>query len=456
MQSNRYYYRLFLIITDFILLDMACKVAHFLRFEHYDYEYIYAVFFIIFSLSWVGSALFHNLYELERLFDFKQFIKQMWIVFGTQLLIICLYMVSFKTYYYSRFFIGTAYLLSVTGIISFRYIMSRMYRYYRSISYSVRRILIVGQDGTSNALYDFFQNQDARTFRFEGNFEKGEKYLPHKQQLEKLKHFCVAQRINELYFTLSDSSDEFIEELSRFADEHFIYFRIITNFNLLQRKDVKVELFGHVPIVTLRKEPLNALGNRLLKRGFDIVFSFLVIVLLFPFIFPIVALLIKLDSPGPVFFKQLRSGRKNREFWCYKFRTMRVNRKSDVQQAQKNDKRITKLGAFLRKSSIDELPQFFNVLKGDMSVVGPRPHMLKHTEEYSKIVERFLVRHFVTPGITGYAQINGYRGGTEDPRLMEKRVEYDTWYLKNWSLFLDLKIVFLTVWNMVRGEENAY
>jgi putative colanic acid biosynthesis UDP-glucose lipid carrier transferase len=165
---------------------------------------------------------------------------------------------------------------------------------------------------------------------------------------------------------------------------------------------------------------------------------------------------IKLDSKGPIFFRQMRSGKNGKPFWCHKFRTMTVNNESDSKQASKNDSRITKVGAFLRKTSLDEFPQFYNVLIGDMSVVGPRPHMLKHTEEYSAIIDNFKVRHFINSGITGYAQVNGYRGETKDNSQMEKRVIYDNWYLENWSLSLDIKIIIKTVVNAIRGEKNAY
>ena len=167
------------------------------------------------------------------------------------------------------------------------------------------------------------------------------------------------------------------------------------------------------------------------------------------------AIVIRLDSPGPIFFKQLRPGKKNKLFDCYKFRTMYVNHNGEL-QATKNDSRITKIGRFMRKTNIDEIPQFFNVLLGNMSVVGPRPNMISQLEEYSKSIGNYKVRHFVTPGITGYAQVNGFRGETKEIGLMEKRVQYDVQYIENWSLALDLKIIFLTIWNMVKGEKNAY
>jgi putative colanic acid biosysnthesis UDP-glucose lipid carrier transferase len=171
---------------------------------------------------------------------------------------------------------------------------------------------------------------------------------------------------------------------------------------------------------------------------------------------PLMALIIKLDSKGPVFFKQLRSGKDNRSFHCLKFRSMAVNQDADHKQASRGDTRITRVGAFIRKTSIDELPQFFNVLMGDMSVVGPRPHMLKHTSDYSELIEKFMVRHFLTPGITGWAQVKGLRGETKDPEYMEKRVEADIWYLENWSFLLDMKIIVLTVWQAITGNKNAF
>jgi putative colanic acid biosynthesis UDP-glucose lipid carrier transferase len=211
-----------------------------------------------------------------------------------------------------------------------------------------------------------------------------------------------------------------------------------------------------MPLVSLRSEPLQRPINRALKRSFDVVFSMLVLLSLMPILLPILLILIRLGSKGPIFFKQLRTGEDGRSFLCYKFRTMRVNDEADALQATKDDPRLTKIGGFLRRSNLDELPQFWNVLKGEMSVVGPRPHMLKHTEEYSQRVSKFLVRHLAKPGITGWAQVNGLRGETKELIQMEQRVEADIWYVENWSLTLDIRIVIKTIWNMLRGEEKAY
>ena len=192
------------------------------------------------------------------------------------------------------------------------------------------------------------------------------------------------------------------------------------------------------------------------KRAFDVIFAFLVLTLLLSWFVPLVALIIKLESKGPVFFKQLRTGKDNQPFYCLKFRSMQVNAEANNKQASKGDARVTRVGAFIRKTSIDELPQFINVLRGEMSIVGPRPHMLKHTEEYSQVVNGFMHRHTVTPGITGLAQVRGYRGETKETTAMAKRVELDIWYIENQSFLLDLEIVAMTVVQAVKGNENAF
>lgn len=195
---------------------------------------------------------------------------------------------------------------------------------------------------------------------------------------------------------------------------------------------------------------------RFLKRLFDILFSLSIIIFVFSWLCPILALLIKLESPGPVFFIQLRTGRDNTSFRCYKFRSMCVNREADRRQATRGDHRITRIGGFLRKTSLDELPQFFNVLIGNMSIVGPRPHMISHAEEYSQLTEQYVTRHELKPGITGWAQVSGLRGKLPDQDAMLKLVDADVWYLQNRSFLLDLRIILLTFWIILTGDKNAY
>ena len=221
-------------------------------------------------------------------------------------------------------------------------------------------------------------------------------------------------------------------------------------------KKLKYEYYDYIPILILRDIPLSNTINKITKRIFDVIFSSAVIVLLLSWLTPLIALLIKLESKGPVFFKQSRNGFNYKEFDCYKFRSMTPNKDAHKYQVTRGDQRITKVGKFIRKTSIDELPQFYNVLFGDMSVVGPRPHMVSHTDMYAKRIDKFMVRHFVKPGITGLAQISGFRGEVESDADIINRVKYDIFYIENWSLLLDLKIIFQTFFNAIKGEDKAY
>jgi Undecaprenyl-phosphate glucose phosphotransferase len=263
-------------------------------------------------------------------------------------------------------------------------------------------------------------------------------------------------KVDEIFCTIPGTTKEDVDVLMQEADRNLTRFRLVPDYHQYFTGAVNVEMIDNVPVMSSRNEPLEDIKNALSKRLFDLAFSTLVIVFVLSWLMPIIAFIIKLESKGPVFFRQLRSGRSNESFYCLKFRSMTVNEHADHVQATKGDQRITKVGAFLRKTSLDELPQFFNVFVGNMSIVGPRPHMLKHTEEYAALIDKFMVRHFLKPGITGWAQVTGLRGETKTTEEMANRVEADVHYLENWSLLFDLKIIFLTVWNIFKGEENAY
>lgn len=198
------------------------------------------------------------------------------------------------------------------------------------------------------------------------------------------------------------------------------------------------------------------MSARIFKRIFDIVFSLIVIVSIFSWLCPLLAILIGLESKGPVFFIQLRTGKNGSLFKCYKFRSMRVNTHADERPATRNDERITRVGAFLRKTSLDELPQFFNVLIGDMSIVGPRPHMVIHSDEFARVTYKYTLRHSLKPGITGWAQVNGLRGTIVSQEAILQRIDADVWYLENWSFLLDLKIILRTFWVALKGDKNAW
>ena len=327
---------------------------------------------------------------------------------------------------------------------------------------SVKDLIIVGEGPAAEEIFQYCQDQTVRGYRFRGLFNDQEVRGPlgaHRLgDVEAAKAFAVQNRIDIVYCALPGTRRADITDLMEFCERNTIRFRVIPSVDsfIPVVKTTDLEFHGSVPVSKLRREPLDHRANRAWKRTFDIVFSALVILLVFSWLFPILALLVKLSSPGPVFFRQQRLGRDNKEFACWKFRSMRVNAEADTKQATKNDPRVTRVGAFLRKSNLDEMPQFFNVLMGQMSVVGPRPHPLRLNDQFRDIIDKYMVRHFVRPGITGWAQVNGFRGETRTPELMERRIELDVWYLENWSFWLDVRIVVKTVTNMLGKDPNAY
>jgi putative colanic acid biosysnthesis UDP-glucose lipid carrier transferase len=259
-----------------------------------------------------------------------------------------------------------------------------------------------------------------------------------------------------VYSTIAPEHHRGIYKLMKEADYACIHFRIIPDLSYIIKSAVFINYLKDIPVLSLRHEPLVDAGNRIRKRLFDVVFSLLVAIFILSWLIPLLGLIIYLESPGPIFFKQLRTGKDKKLFYCIKFRSMKINAEANIKQAVKNDIRITRFGRFLRKTNLDEFPQFLNVLLGNMSVVGPRPHMLKHTDDYSKLIDRYMVRQFLKPGITGWAQVNGLRGETKVLKQMQARVEHDIWYMENWSLWLDVKIILITIGNIITGEKNAY
>lgn len=316
-----------------------------------------------------------------------------------------------------------------------------------------RKVILLGNGKSVDELKDFFTTNPDYGYNLVRVFDlKSNK----KQELIESMQYVVDNKIDEVYASMNVLSNNEINYLINFVDNNLKTIKFLPDSKNTLFRNLAVEYYEYVPIISLRTIPLDKEVNKRLKRFFDIVFSLFIIVFLLSWLTPVLALIIRLESKGPTFFKQKRNGLNYEEFYCYKFRSMHLNPIADLEQVQKNDPRITRIGKFIRKTSIDELPQFFNVLLGDMSVVGPRPHMVSHTEMYAKSVDKFMVRHFIKPGITGLAQTNGFRGEVETEKDIINRVKYDIFYLENWSLLLDIKIIFATVINAIKGEKKAY
>ena len=268
--------------------------------------------------------------------------------------------------------------------------------------------------------------------------------------------YIEKEKVDEIYCSLSEILPRDVKAITKFADNNLKIVKFIPQENTILNKDLKRDFYGLAPVLEFRSIPLDDSYNLAFKRIFDIIFSVFVIFFIMSWLTPLLAILIKLESSGPVFFTQKRNGYSYQSFNCIKFRSMILNDKADIIQVSKADERITKIGKIMRQTSMDELPQFLNVLLGDMSVVGPRPHMLSHTEMYARKVDKFMVRHFVKPGITGLAQVSGFRGEIETDKDIIGRVKFDIYYIENWSLFLDLKIIIKTIIKAIKGDEKAY
>ncbi len=452
------------LLVDFLLVNLALFISLVIEQPSYLWNSLpshYKLNFLILNLFWFFCSRIVDLYTNVMKRDADETIRAAFTAIVIFTLIQFTLRLTFpqlqltgKLITYNTILFS---ILSVVCKVSF--LLLRKSR--RSLWLDYKNIVIVGAGRVGMDLYNYINNNTQLGYKIEGIFDDSYSYHePNNPILLGSVNDCFSyvksNRVSEIYCALPNEDAHRTKALMQEADKQMIRMRLVPDLKEIYDKNVMLELYGHMPILTLRQEPLENKANEIIKRLFDIGFSLIVIVFLLSWLAPILALMIKLESKGPVFFKQLRSGKNNKPFYCYKFRSMAVNLQSDSLQATKGDMRVTKLGAILRKTSLDELPQFFNVLLGDMSVVGPRPHMLKHTEDYSVLIDNYMVRHFLTPGITGWAQVNGYRGETKETASMSNRVNADIWYLENWSLFLDLKIVFLTVWQAIRGNENAY
>lgn len=341
--------------------------------------------------------------------------------------------------------------------LSLWWILSRkIIKRYRTHGFNFRRIIIIGGGAAGTRLIKEMLSDAGYGYRILGVFDDNKRNRGtghYAGTLSDVEQFVKKNLIDEMYCTMND--DATTAQMIKIADNNAMDFYYVPQFSKTVARKFELSSIGNVPILALRPNPLGNTVNRLIKRSIDLAVSSLVLICS-PIVLIPVAIGIKISSKGPIFFKQKRTGYRGEEFWCYKFRTMRVNADSDKVQATRDDPRKTKFGDFLRKTSIDELPQFFNVWRGDMSIVGPRPHMVKHTQDYSALIDKYMLRHTIKPGITGWAQVNGLRGQTEHLWQMERRVEYDVWYAENWNVMLDMKIIFLTVYNAIKGEKNAF
>ncbi|WP_298397580.1 undecaprenyl-phosphate glucose phosphotransferase [Flavobacterium sp.] len=415
------------------------------------------VYFVVYqSLAWILIAFLVKFYEVFRFTTPVEIISKLFRQFSIFLLVIIAFFPFAKTAIFSGKAIAIMMIISFILIAGIKYFLFFYLKKYRiTTKNNFRNAIIIGFTPEAIRLKEVFDNRQDYGYRFQGYFSDKKQNPEIKGKVDDIKDFVVVNKIDEIYCSLNEISNEKLKDLVEFADENNKTIKFIPDTKEIFSKNMKIDYYELFPVLSLQKTQLHNPTIKGIKRGFDVIFSLFVIIVVLSWLMPLIAILIKLESKGPIFFKQGRPGLDEHEFFCYKFRSMQVNETTE-KEASKNDPRVTKMGKFMRKTSIDELPQFFNVLLGDMSVVGPRPHLWSQNKSYASKIKRYMVRHYVKPGITGLAQVKGYRGEIETDEDMINRIKFDVFYIENWSIVMDIKIIIQTVVNIFKGEDKAY
>jgi putative colanic acid biosysnthesis UDP-glucose lipid carrier transferase len=441
-----------------ISISIDCIILSLLAYLYFKLFAVYLPVFIAYLVfSWCVLAFFTGFYEVYRFTKpieiatmlFRQFILY-------SLLVMAFFSVSREIIAsFSRllFFLSFSFL----GIAFFK---SFFYNYLKKIRVVLggngRKSIIIGYTESAINLKNLFETRPDYGYHFQGFFSDNVKNQEVKGTVAEIQDYVLENKIDEIYCALKELTNEQLKKLIDFADINSITIKFIPESNEIYAKNLKIDYYEFFPVLSIKKTPLDEPLNHFLKRFFDICFSLLVIVFVLSWLLPIIAILIKLESKGPVFFIQKRNGLDFKEFDCYKLRSMTVG--ASLDPVKPGDERVTKIGEFIRKTNIDELPQCFNALIGNMSIVGPRPHEPSYNKMYTQQtkIDKYMMRHHIKPGITGLAQIKGYRGEVIVDNDIINRVKLDLFYIENWSLLLDIKIILTTIENLFKGQEKAY
>jgi len=458
---NNRFIRFFIIALDLLSLNVLfLTLQYFLNRVSESYGLAYTFFLILLNASWLIVTWANNLYFEKFLISFEAFARRTVKSYFYWIVIVLFYLFFSQQFELSRLFtglvlVGFGCLLLINRIIYF-FIRS----YFRKKKLYTRKIIIIGYNNIAKKLVSYLEEEDADT-EIVGFCENSERVqelssYPILGDVSSTLSLSQQYQVTEIISTIAPEQNLKIYDMMHEADQACIHFRLIPDLSYFVKKTVHIDYFRDIPVLSVRREPLADAGNRIQKRFFDVLVSLPVVLFILSWLVPLIGILIWLESPGPIFFKQPRTGKGKLTFNCVKFRSMKINNDAHLRQASEDDDRFTKIGKFLRKTSLDEFPQFWNVLIGDMSVVGPRPHMLQHTDYYSSMIDKYMIRQFLKPGITGWAQVNGFRGETKTLEKMQGRVQFDIWYIENWSIWLDIKIIFMTVFNTLKGDKNAF
>ncbi|QWX83701.1 exopolysaccharide biosynthesis polyprenyl glycosylphosphotransferase [Cellulophaga sp. HaHaR_3_176] len=410
------------------------------------------LFHCVISLAWVTISIISKFYTIYRHTRVTYILKLLMTQFSLFFLILFSFVGFFKQFDISRILLLKYFLIVTLIIFCSKFINYALIKKFRQVvKGNLRNVIVIGKNKKTDQLISVFKERTDYGYHFLNQFDVKDPQF----DLNKIFEFITYNNVSEIYCSVSELKNQQISSIISFADNNLKLLKFIPDNKNIFSKKLKFEYYDYIPVLSLRDISLHNPFNAALKRAFDIIFSIVVILGILSWLTPIIALVIRLESKGPIFFRQLRNGIDNKEFYCYKFRSMGLDNGGDKFQTVKNDMRVTRVGKFIRRTSMDELPQFYNVFFGNMSVVGPRPHMLKLSLEYDTIVDKYMLRQLVKPGITGLAQVKGCRGEIETDSDIINRVKFDIFYVENWSLILDFKIIVQTVLKAIVGDEKA-
>ena len=452
------------IIADLLIINISFLISA-VTAQSYDIlierNYMFILLLLLNAIWFVNSNLtgfYSDFFSRSFASQFFNILKGVFVQVGITVLFIFL----LKEDLFTRNFI-VYYGIFLTITISLRTIVFKsILKSLRKKGKNIRNLIVVGAGEIGKGFTEVINHNPDYGYNVIGFLDDKETIENVIGSIKDLDEILKVRQIDEAVIALSYPSEEQLDEIIRICNINAVRVHIIPDYSRFLSNRFQISAIGNFPIITARQEPLEEANRRFIKRSFDIVFSFLVIVLVLSWLYPIIALLIMLDSKGKILFIQKRVGSKGEMFDCYKFRTLTSVSSSQTDKFKPvvlGDKRVTRIGRFLRKSNIDELPQLFNVLVGDMSIVGPRPHAIPYQDMYGKIFEEINMRHNVRPGLTGWAQVNGLRGDVEDEEENNKRtilrMKYDLWYIENWTMKLDIQIILMTIWQMIKGDTKA-
>ena len=432
------------IICDVVVLYYVTLLMHYLTFSEWTFHNN------LIMIAWVMIVIYNKSYNIGRgvsyLVTVQNALKSIFVLIA----LISFGNLFFNVYEFAIINLLTAILIFTFSVLLYRLMVHGLLDNYRTYGGNIKNIAIIGYDKKGINLYNTILRNPHLGYRSNGVFCKKSKSkydIPYMGKI--FDFFTEIHNYSEVYIS-DEIPNKVKKEIIQECDLNLVKVRILPELVNYEFKNFFISKLIDIPVIEVNELPLDKWYNRLIKRIFDIVISSFVIVFILSWLIPLFGIIIKLQSSGPILFTQSRNGENGIPFKCFKFRSMILNKNSDKVFADHNDKRLTSFGRFIRIAALDELPQFINVLLGDMSIIGPRPHPVLLNKEYEEKIQKFNKRHQFKPGITGLAQISGFRGKINNKADMSSRVRLDRYYFKNWSLYFDFKIFFKTFFKMVK------